>query len=159
MRDNDAAFDSRAYRDTMGQFCTGVAIVTGNEDGDLVGFAAQSFVSLSLEPPLIAVCPAKTSTSWPRIRSLGCFAINVLADDQQAISDVFAQAGMAAEMPWSTGETGAPILNGALAYVECALDAEHDAGDHTIVVGSVQGFDILRPDARPLLYFRGGYGA
>ena len=62
-------------------------------------------------------------------------------------------------MPWSTGETGAPILDGALAYVECALDAEHDAGDHTIVVGSVQGFDILRPEARPLLYFRGGYGA
>ena len=156
---DDAAFDSRAYRDTMGQFCTGVAIVTGNEDGDLVGFAAQSFVSLSLEPPLIAVCPAKTSTSWPRIRSLGCFAINVLAEDQQAISDVFAQAGMAAEMLWSTGDTGAPILMGALAYVECALDAEHDAGDHTIVVGSVQGFKILRPDARPLLYFRGGYGA
>ena len=153
-----SAFDSRAYRDTMGQFCTGVAVVTGNEDGALVGFAAQSFVSLSLDPPLIAVCPARTSTSWPRIRAAGCFAVNVLADDQQAISDVFAQAGKAAEMPWSLGTTGAPILDGALAYVECALDAEHDAGDHTIVVGSVRGFDILRPDAQPLLYFRGGYG-
>ena len=103
----DAAFDSRAYRDTMGQFCTGVAIVTGNDGGDLVGFAAQSFVSLSLEPPLIAVCPAKTSTSWPRIRALGCFAINVLAADQQAISDVFAQAGMAAEMRYC-GRPGRP---------------------------------------------------
>ena len=151
------AFDSRAYRDTMGQFCTGVAIVTGNDTGDLVGFAAQSFVSLSLEPPLIAVCPAKTSTSWPRIRSLGNFAVNVLAADQQAVSDTFAQAGKAAEMGWSIQATGAPILDGALAYVECAVAAEHDAGDHTIVVGSVKGFDILRPEARPLLYFRGGY--
>ena len=158
MDDSPFAFDSRAYRDTMGQFCTGVAIVTGNEDGTLVGFAAQSFVSLSLEPPLIAVCPAKTSTSWPRIRALGSFAINVLAADQATISDVFAQAGKAAEMAWTQGATGAPILDGALAYVECALDAEHDAGDHTIVVGGVRGFDILRPDARPLLYFRGGYG-
>ena len=155
---DETDFDSRAYRDTMGQFCTGVAIVTGNDDGHLVGFAAQSFVSLSLEPPLIAVCPAKTSTSWPRIRSLGCFAINVLAADQQAISDVFAQAGQAAEMAWTMRATGAPILDGALAYVECAVDAEHDAGDHTIVVGRVRGFDILRPEARPLLYFRGEYG-
>ena len=153
----ETGFDSRAYRDTMGQFCTGVAIVTGNDGGDLVGFAAQSFVSLSLEPPLIAVCPAKTSTSWPRIRSLGCFAINVLAADQQAVSDVFAQAGQAAEMGWTMRATGAPILDGALAYVECEVDAEHDAGDHTIVVGSVQGFDILRPESRPLLYFRGDY--
>ena len=153
-----AAFDSRAYRDTMGQFCTGVAIVTGNENGTLVGFAAQSFVSLSLEPPLIAVCPGKTSSSWPRIRDLKRFAVNVLSDDQQVISDGFAQAGKAADMPWTSLASGAPILDGALAYVECALDAEHDAGDHTIVVGRVLGFDILRPDAQPLLYFRGGYG-
>ena len=151
-------FDSRAYRDTMGQFCTGVAIVTGNEAGTLVGFAAQSFVSLSLSPPLIAVCPAKTSTSWPRIRALDGFAVNVLAQDQQAISDVFAQAGKAADMGWSEASSGAPILDGALAYVECALAAEHDAGDHTIAVGSVLGFEILRPEAQPLLYFRGGYG-
>lgn len=142
----------------MGQFCTGVAIVTGNEDGRLVGFAAQSLVSLSLKPPLIAVCPAKTSTSWPRIREVGQFGVNILADDQQQISDVFAQAGQAADMPWSTRGTSAPILDGALAYVECALEAEHDAGDHTIVVGRVIGFGALRDGAEPLLYFRGGYG-
>jgi len=151
-------FDSRAYRDTMGQYCTGVVIVTGNDDGRLVGFAAQSFVSLSLDPPLIAVCPAKTSTSWPRIRATGYFGINVLASDQEALSEVFAQAGKAAETPWTTNATPAPILDDAMAYVECALAAEHDAGDHTVVVGQVLGFGILRPEARPLLYFRGGYG-
>ena len=151
-------FDSRAYRDTMGQYCTGVVIVTGNEDGTLVGFAAQSFVSLSLDPPLIAVCPAKTSTSWPRIRATGVFAINVLADDQEAASEEFAQSGRAADVPWNTNATSAPILQGAIAYVECALDAEHDAGDHTVAVGRVLGFETLRPDARPLIYFRGEYG-
>ena len=151
-------FDSRAYRDTMGQYCTGVVIVTGNEGGSLVGFAAQSFVSLSLAPPLIAICPAKTSTSWPRIRAAGHFCINVLAHDQEAISEDFAQSGRAADVPWTTNATPAPILEGVIAYVECALDAEHDAGDHTIVVGRVLAFETLRPAARPLIYFRGEYG-
>ena len=151
-------FDSRAYRDTMGQYCTGVVIVAGNEDGTLVGFAAQSFVSLSLQPPLIAVCPAKTSTSWPRIRAAGNFCINVLADDQEAVSEAFAQSGRAADVPWTTNATTAPILDGAIAFVECALEAEHDAGDHTVAVGRVLAFGILRPEAQPLIYFRGRYG-
>ena len=150
--------DSRAYRDTMGQFCTGVVIVAGAEKGRLVGFAAQSFVSLSLDPPLVAVCPGKASTSWPRIRAAGCFCINILAEDQQAISDIFAQAGQTADIAWTTRRTGAPILNGAVAYVECALVVEHDAGDHTVAVGRVLGFETLRDDAKPLLYFRGDYG-
>ena len=152
------AFDSRAYRDTMGQYCTGVVIVAGNENGTLVGFAAQSFVSLSLEPPLVAICPAKTSTSWPRIRATSHFSINVLADDQEAVSEVFAQSGRAADVPWRTDATSAPILDGAIACVECALDAEHDAGDHTVAVGRILAFQTLRPDARPLIYFRGRYG-
>ena len=151
-------FDSRAYRDTMGQFCTGVVIVTGAQAGELVGFAAQSFVSLSLQPPLVAVCPGKTSTSWPRIRDTGYFCINMLADDQQDVSDVFAQTGKAADIAWATRRTGAPILAGAMAYVECSLAAEHDAGDHTVAVGQVRGFETLREDAKPLVFFRGGYG-
>ena len=110
-------FDSRAYRDTMGQYCTGVVIVTGNEDGSLVGFAAQSFVSLSLEPPLVAICPAKTSTSWPRIRATGHFCINVLADDQEDVSEEFAQSGRVADVAWTTNATPAPILKGVMAYV------------------------------------------
>lgn len=153
-----ANFDSRAYRDTCGQFCTGVVVVAGLENDALVGLAAQSFVSLSLAPPLISFSPAKTSTSWPRIRPLGNFCVNMLAADQQAVSDAFAQAGKAAAVGWRKTAAGAPILDGAMAYVECGLAAEHDAGDHTIVVGSVRGFAILRPEARPLLYFRGGYG-
>ena len=152
-------FDSRAYRDTMGQFGTGVVVVAGVEAGELVGFAAQSFVSLSLAPPLIAVCPAKTSTSWPRLRAAGTFCVNVLAAEQRDVSEAFAQPGEAAPTPWTPGAaTGMPIFRDVIAYVECALAAEHDAGDHTVVVGEVLGFKTLREDARPLLYFRGGYG-
>ena len=142
----------------MGQFCIGVVIVTGAQAGQLVGFAAQSFVSLSLQPPLVAVCPGKASTSWPRIRDTGYFCIDMLADDQQDVSDVFAQTGKAADIAWATRRTGAPILAGAMAYVECSLAAEHDAGGHTVAVGQVHGFETLREDAKPLVYFRGGYG-
>ena len=151
-------YDGRAYRDAMSQFCTGVVIVAGIDEADLVGFAAQSFVSLSLEPPLVAICPARTSTSWPRIRATGKFSVNMLAADQEEISDVFAQAGKAAEIGWTTNAAGVPILDDAIAYAECRVAAEHAAGDHTVVVGEVLGFGTLRPDAKPLLYFRGGYG-
>lgn len=156
--DGRSSFDSRAYRDCMGQFCTGVVIVTGVDDGQLVGLAAQSFVSLSLQPPLVAVCPAKTSTSWPRLRAAGRFCVNVLAADQQAASDAFAAPGKAADMDWRMGAAGVPILSGVIAYVECAIAAEHEAGDHTVVVGKVLGFETLRPETAPLLFFRGAYG-
>ena len=152
-------WDSRAYRDAMGQFCTGVVVVAGLDAGKLVGFAAQSFVSLSLAPPLIAVCPGKTSTSWPRIRSTGRFCVNVLADEQRAVSEAFAQPGAAARIDWMPGPaSGTPVLDGVIAYAECALRAEHDAGDHTVVIGRVLGFETLRQSARPLVYFRGAYG-
>ncbi|MDE0452092.1 MAG: flavin reductase family protein [Gammaproteobacteria bacterium] len=151
-------FRDREFRDTMGQFCTGVVIVAGLDEGEMTGFAAQSFVSLSLEPPLIAVCPAKSSTSWPRIRSAGHFCINVLADDQRGVSETFARSGEVADIGWRAGVSGAPILDGVLAYVDCALDAEHDAGDHTIAVGRVLDIDILDGSGDPLLFFRGAYG-
>ncbi len=151
-------FREREFRDAMGQFCTGVVIVAGLDEGEMAGFAAQSFVSLSLEPPLIAVCPAKSSTSWPRIRDTGHFCINVLSDDQRRVSETFAQSGQVADIGWRAGVSGAPILHGVLAYVDCALDAEHDAGDHTIAIGRVLDVDILNGSGSPLLFFRGEYG-
>lgn len=124
----------------------------------MTGFSAQSFVSLSLAPPMVAVCPGKSSTSWPRIRDTGHFCINVLADGQREVSDVFAQSGRVADIGWRPGVSGAPILDGVLAYVDCALSAEHDAGDHTIAVGRVVDIGILEASGKPLLFFRGGYG-
>ena len=151
-------FHGREYRDAMGQFCTGVVIVTGVSGPVMAGFAAQSFVSLSLDPPLVAVCPGKASTSWPKVRDSGHFCVNVLGDDQRRISDVFAQRGKVADIGWRPAVSGSPILDGVLAYVDCALAAEHDAGDHTIAVGRVLDIDILDGARAPLLFFRGGYG-
>lgn len=152
--------DSRDFRNTLGRFCTGIVIATGCVDGKPAGFAAQSFSSVSLDPPLVALCPAKTSTSWPKLRDSGSFCINILGADQKPVCDVFAQSGIDkfAALPWRAGVTGSPVLDGVLAYVDCDLEAEHDAGDHTVVLGRVRDVRILDPDGSPLLFFRGAYG-
>ena len=154
-----ASFDVEEFKHVVSHFATGVVIVTGNENGGLVGFAAQSFVSLSIEPPLILFCPQKTSTSWPRIRQLGSFCINVLSEEQGSISDAFAVAGKVPEIEWhADSETGTPHLEGVIATIDCVLDKEHDAGDHMIVVGRVVNLKDERSDLGPLLYFQGSYG-
>ena len=156
-----AAFDQTAFRQTMGNFATGVVVVTGLPDGEPVGFAAQSFVSLSLEPPLVAFSPGKSSSSWPRIRQSGSFGINILGQDQQDVCVDMAQSetDKFANVSWRSGTTGAPMLEDVLAFVECSIEAEHDAGDHTIVVGRVLGHQRVRNQAAPLLYFRSAYGS
>jgi flavin reductase (DIM6/NTAB) family NADH-FMN oxidoreductase RutF len=155
-----ADFDDRAFRTSMGQFCTGVVIATGCLDGEPAGFAAQSFSSLSLDPPLVALCPGKTSTSWPKLRDSGSFCINILAAHQKPVCDVFAQTGIDkfASLDWEAGTTGSPILAEVIAYIDCELEAEYEAGDHTIAVGRVRDFKIFNAESAPLLFFRGGYG-
>ena len=155
-----ADIDGAAFRATLGQFCTGVVIATGWCDGEPAGFAAQSFSSLSLDPPLVMLCPAKSSTSWPKLRDSGVFCINILADDQKAVCDVFAQTGIDkfASLQWRQGVTGSPILGDVIAYIDCELAEEHDAGDHTIAVGRVRDLELVHDDKLPLLFFRGGYG-
>lgn len=153
-------FDDRAFRSAMGNFCTGVVVATGCVDDQPAGFAAQSFVSLSLEPPLIALCPGKNSSSWPKLRSSGSFCINILAADQKSICDAMARSGgdKFADFEWRKGVTGSPILAGVIGYVDCDLEAEHEAGDHTIAVGRVRDFKIENPEQAPLLFFQGQYG-
>ena len=152
--------DGRRFRGTLGQFCSGVVIATGCLEGAPAGFAAQSFTSLSLDPPLIGLCPAKTSTSWPRLRDSGRFCINILAADQKPVCDLFAKSGIDkfASINWRPGVTGSPIIAGVLAFIDCELVAEHDAGDHTIAVGRVLDLDIVNAEGAPLLFFRGAYG-
>ena len=154
-------FDDRAFRTAMGNFCTGVVIATGLYEDQPVGFAAQSFVSLSLDPPLIALCPGKQSSSWPKLRDSGSFCINILASDQKPVCDAMAQSGgdKFAQFNWSAASSGSPILEGIIGFVDCDLEAEHDAGDHTIAVGRVREFALLDDTNGPLLFFRGGYGA
>lgn len=160
MTQNGAEPDPREFRNTLGQFCSGIVIATGCVDGKPAGFAAQSFSSVSLDPPLVLLCPAKTSTSWPKLRDSGSFCINILAADQKPVCDVFAQSGIDkfAALSWHAGATGSPILDGVLAYVDCDLEAEHDAGDHTVVLGRVRDVRILDAEGSPLLFFRGAYG-
>jgi len=153
-------FDGRAFRNAMGNFCTGIVVATSVFEGKPVGFAAQSFVSLSLEPPLVAICPGKSSSSWPKLREAGSYCINLLAADQKHVCDAMAQSGgdKFTDVPWQPGVTGAPIIADTLGYVECTLVAEHDAGDHTIAVAQVEAFRMADEGKAPLLFFRGGYG-
>jgi len=156
-----AEFDSRMLRDAMGNFCTGVVIVTGVVDGVPSGFAAQSFVSVSLDPPMIAVCPGKSSASWPKLRDSGSFCVNILAADQKDVCDVMARSGLDKfeNVVWRGGVTGSPVIADVLGFIDCDLVAEHDAGDHTIALGRVRDFRIEDQTRGPLLFFRGGYGS
>jgi flavin reductase (DIM6/NTAB) family NADH-FMN oxidoreductase RutF len=146
--------DTGALRDVMGRFATGVTVVTAMDGAHPVGFTCQSFVSLSLDPPLVALAPAKTSTSWPRIRRAGSFCVNVLADSQAAMCRAFSRSGgdKFAGIDWRPGVTGAPVLRSSLAWVECRLEAIHDAGDHELVVGRVLG--LHTGEGTPLLFYR-----
>jgi flavin reductase (DIM6/NTAB) family NADH-FMN oxidoreductase RutF len=145
-------------RRVLGQFATGVTIVTGNDAGQPVGFACQSFTSVSLEPPLVLFCPAHSSTSWPRIRNGGVFSVNVLADDQLDICKAFATSGgdKFADVAWHETPWG-PSLDGVLATVHCDIEAVHRAGDHDVVLGRVRRL-VTHREAGPLLFFRGQFG-
>ena len=153
-------FDAARFRQVLGHFCTGVTVVTGLSDGEPVGFTVQSFTSVSLDPPLIVVCPARTSVTWPRLRAAGTFCANVLSADQEAVGRVFATRGedRFRGLGWQPSPaTGSPLLAGALAWIDCRIEAEHDGGDHLIVVGRVLDLGVT-DGGRPLLFYRGGYG-
>ena len=153
-------FDDRQFRNAMSQFCTGVVLVTGVSDGRPVGFAAQSFVSVSLSPPLVSISPARTTTTWPLLREARRFGINILGADQHGLCMAFARSGgdKFAQFGWTASPAGTPVLDGVLGFVECELEAEHDAGDHTVVLARVLAIDVFSPDRSPLLFFRGRYG-
>jgi 3-hydroxy-9,10-secoandrosta-1,3,5(10)-triene-9,17-dione monooxygenase reductase component len=146
-------------RSVLGHFVSGIVVITASGPDGPLGFTCQSFASLSLEPPLISFAPARTSTTWPRIRAIGAFCVNVLAEGHEDVSAGFARSGADkfAGVPWQGAPSGAPVLDGVSAWIDCTLYDEHDGGDHTIAVGRVLdlGADESRP---PLLYYRGRYG-
>jgi flavin reductase (DIM6/NTAB) family NADH-FMN oxidoreductase RutF len=146
-------------RDVLGHFASGlVVITTAGLDGPL-GFTCQSFASLSLDPPLVSFCPARTSSTWPKIRDVGRFCVNVLAEHHEPISSAFARSGTDkfASVEWTGSPMGAPMLSGVCAWIDCVLVDEHEGGDHTIVVAQVVDLGA-NPSRQPLLYHRGGYG-
>ncbi|MFE2035850.1 flavin reductase family protein [Streptomyces scopuliridis] len=148
------------FRDVLGRFCSGITVVTASLDGRPTGMTCQSFMSLSLDPPLVAFAPAVTSTSYPTIREAGHFAANVLAADQAEVATKFARSGgdKFAGTRWRQEVTGAPLLDGTVAHIECELVEEYRIGDHLLVVGRVVAL-TGHQDATPLLFFRGSFGA
>jgi flavin reductase (DIM6/NTAB) family NADH-FMN oxidoreductase RutF len=148
------------FRQVLGHFPTGVTVITAAPDGKPVGLAVGSFFSVSLEPPLVAFCPDKTSSSWPRIEETGSFCVNILAEDQEEVCRVFASKGTDkfATIGWKPTGTGSPLINDVLAWIDCDIEAVHDAGDHMIVVGRVLELGLGRHEGGPLLFYRGGYG-
>jgi 3-hydroxy-9,10-secoandrosta-1,3,5(10)-triene-9,17-dione monooxygenase reductase component len=151
--------DPASLRTVLGHFATGVAIITAVDGEEPVGMACNSFTSVSLEPQLVLFCAAKSSTTWPRIQGAHKWAANILSEDAEEVCRLFAQKGADrfARVPYTIGRTGAPILEDALAFVDCETIAEHDAGDHVIVVGRVVEMGYA-PEGKPLLFYRGGYG-
>lgn len=155
-----ARADARSFRDAIGRFATGVAFVTAAPDGKPAGLIVNSFTSVSLEPPLIAFCPSRTSLTWSRMRRSGRFGVNVLGrwHERFAARATPAGADRFAGLDWEPGRGGVPLLTDALASFECQIVAEHPSGDHSIVVAQVEHLRTA-PIEDPLVFFAGAFGA
>lgn len=153
-------FDARRYRDVLGQYPTGVCVVSAvGADGRASGLAVGSFTSVSLDPPLVAFFPDRGSTSWPKIEAAGSFCVNVLAAHQEEVCRALAARSddKFRALIWRPAGSGSPILEGAVAWIDCDIESVQEAGDHYIVIGRVRELDNPSTDL-PLLFFRGGYG-
>ncbi|ABX19772.1 flavin reductase [Burkholderia multivorans] len=151
-------FDTSGFRRALGAFVTGVTVVTTIQpDGSPRGFTANSFTSVSLDPPLVLVCIAKTASSHPVFSATQRFAVSVLAENQADVSGVFASKAQDkfARVPWDTRKTGAPVIRDAAASFDCVTHDVVDAGDHIILIGRV--VDFAQTSASPLGYCRGAY--
>ncbi|GGM94507.1 flavin reductase [Lentzea pudingi] len=154
------SIDPQHFRHVLGHFPTGVAAVTSCDgSGAPVGMTVGSFVSVSLSPPLVAFLPGKQSRTSAQILQSGRFCINVLGAHQESASRAFATGGDRKfdGLDWTMSSSALPRLDSAVAWIECTVDAVHDAGDHDIVVGRVTSLDAAGPSL-PLLFFQGGYG-
>jgi len=151
--------DPERFRQVLGHFCTGVTIITAVDDGQPVGFSCQSFAALSLEPPLVLFCPARTSATWPRIERAGFFCANILGVGQGELASLFGRSkpDRFAAIAWSPNTAGSPVIDGVLTWVGCQVQAVHQAGDHFVVIGQVLELGDCGPD-RPLIFYRGRYG-
>lgn len=152
--------ESSEFRRILGHWVSGVSIVaTKKVDGQLCGLTANAIVSVSLNPPLVLVCVEHGADSHDCIRTAGIFSVNVLCSDQERIARRFATWEVNTKfegLAFHEETTGAPVLDSALAWVDCRVHAEFPAGDHTIFVGEVLAGDAQ--EGAPLIYYRGGYG-
>lgn len=152
------SIDEAQFRRVLGHFASGVTVVTACHAGVCHGITVSAFCSLSLDPPLVLICIDRRSGSHQLLELAQVFAVNILADDGEYVSRHFASrdANKFATIAHHFGETGAPLLDQALATLECRLVNQYPGGDHTIFVAEVLAADT-RDNAGPLLYYRGGY--
>lgn len=152
-------FTTRAFRDVLGNFATGIAIVTSRDtEGRPVGCTINSFASVSLDPPLVSFCIDRQAGTFAAFQSHGHFALHFLAEHQEEVSRRFAKAGedkFGAVEP-AAGIGNVPLLSDCLAHLECSVFQRVEAGDHVLILGKVEHFSV-RDDLPPLLYFRGRY--
>jgi flavin reductase (DIM6/NTAB) family NADH-FMN oxidoreductase RutF len=150
--------DPKELRRLMGQFATGVTIITTRDDtGRPYGLTANAFTSLSLDPPLVLICIDRKAETFSHFYTARAFVVNILTEGQTDLSTRFAKSGgfKFEGLAYETNASGVPILDGTLAHLECALTETHEAGDHVIHVGQVENFAIR--GGRPLLFFQGRY--
>jgi flavin reductase (DIM6/NTAB) family NADH-FMN oxidoreductase RutF len=152
--------DPDAFRSVLGRFASGITIVTAiDTDGRDVGMTVSAFSSVSLFPPLVQICVDRTASMFETLRQHAKgFGVSILASDQEALSRRFAAEDSMHRFDgigYSRGESGVVLLEDALAHIECRMFACHDAGDHMLFIGEVER--ATAADARPLLYYRGGY--
>lgn len=148
------------FRRVLGHFPTGVCVVAAFDGRTPVGMAVNSMTSVSLDPPLVLVCPARASTTWPAIRAAGAFCISVMAGHHERICRAFSARGTDrfSSVAWRPRLAG-PGLDDAVAWLDCRLREEHPAGDHTIVVCEVTAAESAESGSKPLVFFRGRYGS
>jgi flavin reductase (DIM6/NTAB) family NADH-FMN oxidoreductase RutF len=156
------SFNAQELRQVLGSFATGVTVVTTSAGEHGYGMTANSFSSVSLDPPLVLVCAIAGTEGADVLARNEKFAINILAADQEPISRYFSSkdrprgADAFRDVSHKLGVTGCPILAGVAAHLDCTLVESYEAGDHVIYIGEVQALDV-NPDAQPLLFHGGGY--
>ena len=153
--------DADQYRKIIGSFATGITVITTNVDGKLHGFTANAVTSVSLDPLLLLVCVDKNARALEELRKAMAFGVSILGESQENLSNVFAARGEPSEgtlrdISFSEGKTGAPLLDGTIAQLECEMGEHLEGGDHIIVLGKVVEAANLS-DEPPLLYFQGKY--
>jgi flavin reductase (DIM6/NTAB) family NADH-FMN oxidoreductase RutF len=155
-------FNGREFRSTLGAFATGVTVITSHGNDHGYGMTATAFSSVSLDPPLVLICVITGTEGCATIERNGIFAVNVLADTQEHYSRYFAAKDRPrgrdafAQIPHQQIVTGAPVLDGVAAYLDCRVAAQHTAGDHEIFIGEVLALGV-NPDVQPLLFHGGRY--
>lgn len=152
------SLDPDAFRAVMGRFATGVTVVTATDpSGRDCGMTVSAFASVSLQPPLVVMCIEHVASMHDVLANGQYFAVNVLSSTQEAIARRFANTGAQQfdGIGYRSGENGVPVLNDVLAFVECKRISSTAAGDHTVIVGETIAASLR--DARPLLYYRGGF--